>query len=61
MLLSDLMDHFWEIAEYLLNTLLFTLGGTVWGDVSVMLYSLSTTEGSPERVHSLYHAPRSSR
>lgn len=52
MLLSDLMDHFWEIAEYLLNTLLFTLGGTVWGDVSVMSYSLSTTKGAPERVHS---------
>merc|ERR1719491_2304897 len=25
--------HFWEIAESLLNTLLFSLGGVVWGDV----------------------------
>ncbi len=35
-IISELMDHFWEITEYLLNTLLFTLGGTVWGDVSVI-------------------------
>ena len=25
--------HFWEITEYLLNTLLFALGGCVWGDI----------------------------
>ena len=25
--------HFWEITESLLNTLLFTLGGCVWGDI----------------------------
>jgi len=25
--------HFWEITESLLNTLLFSLGGVVWGDV----------------------------
>ncbi|KAL3769325.1 hypothetical protein ACHAWO_007524 [Cyclotella atomus] len=30
---TELMHHFWEITEYLLNTLLFTLGGTVWGDI----------------------------
>ena len=32
----ELMHHFWEITEWLLNTLLFALGGTVWGDVSTM-------------------------
>lgn len=30
---SHLSHHFWEITEYLLNTLLFTLGGCVWGDI----------------------------
>ena len=34
---TELMHHFWEITEYLLNTLLFTLGGTVWGDVSTAI------------------------
>ena len=32
---TELMHHFWEITEFLLNTLLFTIGGTVWGDVSI--------------------------
>lgn len=27
-----LSHHFWEITEYLLNTLLFTLGGCLWGE-----------------------------
>ena len=30
---SRLSVHFWEITESLLNTLLFTLGGCVWGDI----------------------------
>lgn len=30
-----LSHHFWEITEYLLNTLLFTLGGCVWGDIMI--------------------------
>ena len=30
---TELMHHFWEITEYLLNTLLFALGGTVWGAI----------------------------
>mmetsp|Transcript_26297 Transcript_26297/g.56470 ORF Transcript_26297/g.56470 Transcript_26297/m.56470 type:complete len:997 (-) Transcript_26297:1437-4427(-) len=30
---SHLSHHFWEITEYLLNTLLFALGGCVWGDI----------------------------
>ena len=30
---SRLSLHFWEITESLLNTLLFTLGGCVWGDI----------------------------
>jgi len=37
---TELMHHFWEITEYLLNTLLFTLGGTVWGDVSFIRFNL---------------------
>ena len=28
-----LSHSFWEITEYLLNTLLFALGGAVWGDI----------------------------
>ena len=28
-----LLHHFWETTEFLLNTLLFTLGGCVWGDI----------------------------
>jgi NhaP-type Na+/H+ or K+/H+ antiporter len=28
---SELSHHFWSISEYLLNTLLFTLAGLVWG------------------------------
>ncbi|KAL7552011.1 hypothetical protein ACHAWF_015228 [Thalassiosira exigua] len=31
---DDHLSHsFWEITEYLLNTLLFALGGCVWGDI----------------------------
>ena len=30
---EHLSVHFWEITESLLNTLLFTLGGCVWGDI----------------------------
>ena len=30
---SHLSVHFWKITESLLNTLLFTLGGCVWGDI----------------------------
>ena len=30
---THLSHHFWHITEYLLNTLLFTLGGTVWGNI----------------------------
>jgi len=28
-----MMDAFWQLVEYLLNTLLFTLGGIVWGSI----------------------------
>lgn len=30
---AKLLDDFWTLVEHLLNTLLFTLGGTVWGAV----------------------------
>jgi len=29
----ELMENFWALVEHLLNTLLFSLGGTVWGSI----------------------------
>ncbi len=29
----DMMDKFWNLTEHLLNTVLFTIGGLVWGTV----------------------------
>eukprot|EP00546_Thalassionema_frauenfeldii_P000701 CAMPEP_0178938992 /NCGR_PEP_ID=MMETSP0786-20121207/26636_1 /TAXON_ID=186022 /ORGANISM="Thalassionema frauenfeldii, Strain CCMP 1798" /LENGTH=861 /DNA_ID=CAMNT_0020617767 /DNA_START=145 /DNA_END=2730 /DNA_ORIENTATION=- len=29
----ELMNNFWELVEHLLNTLLFAIGGTVWGTI----------------------------
>ena len=29
----QLMDDFWAIVEHALNTILFTLGGLVWGGI----------------------------
>ena len=47
-LLNDthLTHHFWEITEHLLNTLLFALGGCVWGDI--ISSSRHTEEGAFE-------------
>ena len=42
---THLSIHFWEITEYLLNTLLFTLGGCVWGEL-VSAKALSTSNDS---------------
>ena len=40
---EDLSHHFWHITEYLLNTLLFALGGAVWGDIIALSYKDSTS------------------
>ena len=30
---TDMMEKFWVLAEHMLNTILFTLGGMVWGRI----------------------------
>jgi NhaP-type Na+/H+ or K+/H+ antiporter len=31
----QLLDHFWSLVQFILNTVLFTLGGAVWGGIIV--------------------------
>lgn len=38
---SSLFDDFWSLVEHLLNTVLFTLGGVVWGEYKSQGYCFS--------------------